>query len=37
MIGKTIILLLCGGDKRRQDGDIERAIEYFKDYKKSMI
>lgn len=33
IIGKTAILLLCGGDKRKQDTDIERAIIYFKDYK----
>lgn len=34
IIGKTIILLLCGGDKRKQKTDIERAVNYFKDYKR---
>jgi len=33
MIGKTCVLLLCGGDKRKQDSDITRAVEYLKDYK----
>lgn len=33
-IGKTIVLLLCGGDKRTQDADIERAVDYFKDFKR---
>jgi hypothetical protein len=23
----------CGGDKRKQSADIERALEYLKDYK----
>ena len=32
--GRSIVLLLCGGDKRRQSMDIERAIEYWKDYKR---
>lgn len=30
--GKTIILLLCGGDKRTQQTDIERAIEIAKHW-----
>jgi putative addiction module killer protein len=33
MIGKVCVLLLCGGDKRKQSADIGRAIEYFNDYK----
>jgi len=33
MIGKACVLLLCGGDKRRQAADIERALEYLRDYK----
>jgi len=33
MIGKECVLLLCGGDKRKQSSDIERALEYLKDYK----
>jgi putative addiction module killer protein len=31
-IGKSIILLLGGGDKRRQAADIERAVESLRDY-----
>lgn len=31
--GRSIVLLLCGGDKRKQSADIERAIGYWKDYK----
>ena len=33
LIGRTCVLLLCGGDKRKQSADIERAVGYFKDYK----
>lgn len=33
MAGRSVVLLLRGGDKRRQDADIERAIEYWNDYK----
>ena len=32
-VGKQIVLLLCGGSKRTQYKDIEKAKEYFKDYK----
>jgi putative addiction module killer protein len=31
--GVTLILLLCGGIKRTQDKDIEKAHAYWKDYK----
>ena len=33
MIGKACVLLLCGGDKRKQAADIERALDYLRDYK----
>ena len=32
MIGRTCMLLLNGGDKRKQSSDIERAREFLKDY-----
>jgi putative addiction module killer protein len=32
-LGQVVVLLLCAGDKRTQDKDIERAKDYFKDYK----
>ncbi len=31
--GKTIYLLLCGGDKSTQAKDIKKAKEYWQDYK----
>jgi len=30
--GKTVIVLLCGGDKRKQDTDIEKAVELWREY-----
>ena len=33
-VGKTILLLLCGGDKRTQQRDIENAKTYLQDYKR---
>ena len=33
MLGRTWVLLLCGGDKRKQASDVNRAIECLHDYK----
>ena len=33
MVERACVLLLCGGDKRRQAADIQRAVEYWNDYK----
>jgi putative addiction module killer protein len=32
--GENIVILLIGGTKRRQSADIERAKEYWADYKR---
>jgi putative addiction module killer protein len=32
--GQRLIILLCGGTKKRQQKDIETAKEYWQDYKK---
>lgn len=31
--GNTVVVLLCGGDKRKQDADITRAIDLAKLWK----
>ncbi len=32
--GETLVILLCGGDKSSQDKDIERAKEFWADWKR---
>jgi len=32
ILGRGRLLLLCGGDKRRQASDMDRAFGYLKDY-----
>lgn len=32
--GAALVILLCGGDKRSQDSDIQRAKEYWLDWKR---
>lgn len=34
LVGEVMVLLLCGGDKRTQDDDIEQAKKYFEDFKR---
>ncbi len=33
VVGKAVVLLLCGGTKRRQAKDITKAHKYLEDYK----
>jgi putative addiction module killer protein len=33
-VGEAVALLLCGGDKRKLDADIERAAQYLADFKR---
>jgi putative addiction module killer protein len=32
--GSQIVLLLCGGDKRTQDADIDRAVKFWQDWQR---
>ena len=33
-VGQAVVLLLCGGDKRTQDADIDKAVDYLADFKR---
>jgi len=33
-VGKTVILLLAGGDKGTQNADITRSVGYLRDFKR---
>jgi putative addiction module killer protein len=37
LAGKTLVILLGGGDKRRQNADISAAIARWKQYKKAKV
>jgi putative addiction module killer protein len=32
MLNAAFVLLLCGGDKRKQSSDIDPALKYLLDY-----
>ena len=34
LTGRTCVLLLCGGDKRKQSADIHCAVGYWNDYQR---
>jgi putative addiction module killer protein len=37
MVGRACVLLLCGGDKRKQVSDIKRALKYLEDYRERTL
>jgi hypothetical protein len=36
-LGAECILILCGGENRKQASDIDRAREYLKGYKERAV
>jgi len=34
LAGQRVVLLLCGGDKRTQDTDITRSVNYLQDWQR---
>ena len=34
MVDRACVLLLCGGAKRRQSADIQRAVDYWNNYQR---
>lgn len=37
IVGAAVVLLLCGGDKRKQAADIRRAADFLKDYRRRTV
>lgn len=35
-VGQAVVLIACGGDKRTQTADIERAVKYWNDYQRRL-
>jgi putative addiction module killer protein len=36
-VNQMIVLLLCGGEKRSQKSDIDRAVKYWNNYQQRML
>lgn len=34
--GRSVVLLLCAGDKKSQQSDIDTAVKYWNDYKRGV-
>lgn len=34
LAGQRLVVLLCGGDKRSQQSDIDRAVDYWQDWQR---
>lgn len=35
-VGQTVVVLMCGGDKRTQAADIGRAVKCWEDYRRRL-